>query len=140
MAGRLERVVVERHVPGRWLIVSGLIGVAGVLAGALLAPQAGAQVGAAQAPAYGAAGGGVFAIAGQITRDTYGLYLVDARQGTICVYQYLSAKRTLRLLAARTFVYDRQLDSYNTEPKPADIAKMVAEARRLRTATTKAAP
>jgi len=135
MAGRGERVVVERHVPGRWLIVSGLIGVAGVLAGALLAPQAGAQVGAG-----GTSDGGVFAIAGQITRDTYGLYLVDPRQGTICVYQYISAKRTLRLLAARTFVYDRQLDSYNTEPKPADIAKMVAEARRLRTATTKAAP
>ena len=87
------------------------------------------------APAYGGAGGGVFAIAGQITRDTYGLYLVDSRQGTVCVYQYLNAKRQLRLLAARTFVYDRQLDSYNTEPKPADIAKMVAEARRLRTTT-----
>lgn len=80
---------------------------------------------------------GVFVIAGQVTRDTYGLYLVDPQNSTICLYQYLANERRLRLVAARTYLFDRQLDSYNTDPEPAEIEKLVQEARRLRTTTTR---
>jgi hypothetical protein len=127
-AGRLAGA----GTPAQWLIVGLLAAIAGLLgAEAVFSPSsAGAQTGpvGATQPA-----GGVFAVAGQITRDTYGLYLVDLRNDTICVYEYVSGRRgALWLRAARTFIYDRQLDAYETKPEPAEIADIVSKARRLR--------
>ena len=82
-----------------------------------------------QAPS--SANGSIVAITGQISRDTYGIYLVDLDNQTICVYQYLTSAKTLKLLATRTFAYDVQLDEYNTEPSPRQIRQMVTEHRRL---------
>ena len=121
----------------QWLIVVFLALVAALLAANLfVTPEpAEAQTGSRSATGQSE----LFAVAGQLARDTYGLYLVDQRNGTICVYQFSGDQRKvpkLRFVAARTFIYDRQLDSYNTEPPPKDVAKLVAEARRL----TKVAP
>ena len=117
----------------QWLIVALLGAIALLLAGGLASSPAPAY---AQTGAGGAAGG-VFAVAGQITRDTYGLYLVDLRNDTICLYEYLGGeRRLLRLMAARTFTFDRQLDAYNTEPPPADIQKLVQNARRQKDVPT----
>jgi len=80
--------------------------------------------------------GGIVAVAGRISRDTYGLYLVDLKNGTICVYG-MAGNGQLKLLAARTFIYDCQLDSYNTTPLPKEIARLVARARRLKTVPAK---
>jgi len=121
-----ERAAVGAAV--RWGVSLALAAAAGGLAARLIGSPspAGAQSAADALP------GGIVAVAGQITKDTYGLYLVDLRRGTVCMYQYLSRSRTFRLVAARTFVYDLQLDSYNTEPLPKEIQKMVADARRLK--------
>ncbi|MDY7009550.1 MAG: hypothetical protein SVV80_02210 [Planctomycetota bacterium] len=119
----------------RWLMVM-LLAVIVVMLGRELvssAPQADAQTG------WSGQDGKVFAIAGQVTKDTYGLYLVDMKNGTICVYQFLNNGR-LKLMAARTFIYDCQLDSYNTEPLPQDVAKLVARARRLKDINTTTGP
>jgi len=63
------------------------------------------------------------------------LYLVDLKRGTICVYQYLPASRRLRLMAARLFVYDQQLEDFNNEsPTPREVKKLVEQQRSLRTA------
>jgi len=99
------------------------------------------QVGLTLAPARAqdTAGGGaegVFASAGQVTPETYGLYLVDVRRGTICLYQYLPSTRKLKLMAARTFLFDRQVENYNTEPDPREIKKLVAEQKPLSGAPT----
>ncbi len=127
--------------PAQWVIIALLATIAAILAANLVfsPDSAGAQTGSADPSGGGSAGSGkgLFAVAGQLTRDTYGLYLLDNENGTICVYEYLGNVRKLRLVAARTFVYDRQLDSYNTEPTPKDVAKLVAEARRLREVTPK---
>ena len=80
--------------------------------------------------------GGVVAVAGQISRDIYGLHLIDLKNGTICVYG-MTGSGQLKLLAARTYIYDCQLDSYNTTPLPKEIAKLVARARRLKTVPVK---
>ena len=80
--------------------------------------------------------GGIVAVAGQISRDSYGLYLIDLKNGTICVYG-MTGSGQLKLLAARTYIYDCQLDSYNTTPLPKEIAKLVARARRLKTVPVK---
>ena len=73
----------------------------------------------------------VFVVAGQISRETYGVYLVDYDNSTICVYQYFRKDRKLRLMAARTYAFDVQLDEYNTDPSPRKIKKMVEEHKRL---------
>jgi hypothetical protein len=82
---------------------------------------------------------GIFAVAGQISPGTYGIYLVDEQHGTMAVYEYVPAERKLHLRAARAYAYDLQLESYNTEPAPAEIAKMVGQARRI-AETAPAAP
>jgi len=77
------------------------------------------------------------AVSGQISRDSYGLYLVDLENRTICVYQWLPTLRELRLAAARTYIYDRELDAYNTQPLPKEIRNLVAGARRLEAPATR---
>ena len=74
----------------------------------------------------------VFAISGKITSDTYGLYLVDTSNATICVYQFLPNTKQFALVAARTYRYDSQLDDYkNAEPVPREIKRLVQQQRRL---------
>jgi hypothetical protein len=117
----------------RWAAVF----VLGALAGCLLT-QVHSVLTAAQAqPSGGAGGSGLLMVAGQLTRDSYGLYLVDAENSTINVYQWMPESRKLQLLAGRSFLFDRQLDEYNTEPSPRAIKEMVEKARRLGSPTTR---
>ncbi len=76
----------------------------------------------------------VFVVAGQISRETFGLYLVDYKNSTICVYQFTGKDRMLRLIAARTYAYDVQLDAYNTpeEMSPAEVRRTVIKQKRLK--------
>jgi len=85
----------------------------------------------AQGPTHSAGAGGAFIVAGQITPDTYGLYLVDTQHATIALYEYQPSSRKLRLLAARTYMFDVQLDEYNTELSPREVKKLVAQQKRL---------
>ena len=71
-------------------------------------------------------------VGGQITKDSYGLYLVDMKRQSLCVYQWLSGTRKLRLMGARTFRYDVQLDEYNAgKPTPRDVKRLVEQNKRL---------
>jgi hypothetical protein len=66
----------------------------------------------------------------QIERDKYGLAMMDMVNQTLWIYELNSmgpAHNRLRLLAARSWQYDRLLKQYNTsEPKP-DQVKMLLE-------------
>jgi hypothetical protein len=79
----------------------------------------------------------VFVTVGQISRETYGLYLVDYENKTICVYQFTPRKgsvgNALKLMAVRSYKYDVKLDAYNTpdEMSPSAVRKMVTEQKRL---------
>jgi len=108
---------------GRWLIV----GLLGIVAGGVLVEATRAVGDEAELPEPPS----ILAVTGQITRDGYGIYLVDTDNQTICVYQYVPNQRLLRLLAARTFAFDSQLDDYNTEPSPRQIRELVRTHRRL---------
>ena len=61
----------------------------------------------------------------QLERDMYGIAMVDKLNQTIWVYELNSrvpAYNRLRLLAARSWRYDRLLQQYNTaEPKPEQV-------------------
>jgi len=76
---------------------------------------------------------GIFALTGQISRDSYGLFMIDTDAGTVWVYQYLPGNRQLRLVAARSFVHDRHIEDYNSDnPSPAEVAQWVQRARKLK--------
>jgi hypothetical protein len=81
---------------------------------------------------------GLQAVPGQISRDTYGVFLVDGDSGRMAVYELVSdrAGKKLRLIAARYVAYDLRLDDYNnTEPLPRDVRALVEQQTSLEHAT-----
>lgn len=69
---------------------------------------------------------GLFAFAGQIGPRSYGLFMVDTEAGNLWCYEYDRDRHKLRLLAARSFLYDRLLEEYNVEsPTPGEVAQLV---------------
>lgn len=87
----------------------------------------------AMAQSVGSAGArGIFAFSGQLTPGTHGVYMVDVDAGTIWCYEYvqLGATRGLRLASARSWIFDRYLEDYNTdEPSSAEIEQLVKQQR-----------
>lgn len=62
---------------------------------------------------------GIYAFTGQIDDRQYGLFMLDLEQGTLWCYEVDNSGGTkkLRLIAARTWLYDRHLrDFNNAEP------------------------
>jgi len=114
----------------KWLVVVLLAVIATCLLVEVSASRSSATPAAPVGPA--AAGGDrLFAVAGQISPETYGVYLVDPNAGSLALYQWLPRERNLRLMAARTFIYDVQLDAYNTQVEPSEIRKLVNQQKRL---------
>ena len=74
--------------------------------------------------------GGILVIPVQVERDSYGIAMVDTVGQTLWIYELNSrgpAHNRLKLLAARSWRYDRLLQQYNTaEPKPEQV-KMLLE-------------
>ena len=61
---------------------------------------------------------GIFAFTGPLDKDAYGLFMLDVDQGTVWCYeiQPYEGTRRLRLIAARSFIYDRYLQDFNCAP------------------------
>ena len=118
----------------RWVVVA----ILGVLAGGLLV-EASRAVGDGGDSVLSPVPS-VVAVTGQITRDSYGIYLVDTGNQTVAIYQYVPSQRLLRLLAARTFAFDVQLDDFNTEPSPREIRELVRSHPRLTDPVPEVAP
>ena len=113
----------------QWWVMILLGTVAGSLLVALAQPSGGAPSPDSRPPS-----GPVIAVAGQLTANTYGLYIVDNERGSLVVYEYVPHDREsnyLQLRAARTLVFDTQLEAYNTAPDPAEIADLVRQAHRI---------
>lgn len=112
----------------QWLVV-GLLALAAAGLGIEAASGQSAEEPATEVSV--AQSGQIIAVAGKITPETHGLYLLDLKNGTISVYQYLSGAHKLRLMASRNYTFDVQLDEYNTEPPVKDIRKLVQEHKRV---------
>lgn len=82
----------------------------------------------------GAGGGrGIFAVAGEIGRDAFGLYMVDMDSMNVWCYEYQKERNCLSLVAARSFRYDRYLENYNScDLPPAAVRDMVEKQRAYR--------
>ncbi|MCK6456985.1 MAG: hypothetical protein L6Q92_10710 [Phycisphaerae bacterium] len=74
---------------------------------------------------------GLHAFTGQLDKNTYGLFMMDVDAGTVWVYEYVPLKRRLKLVAARSFAYDRYLENYNgdEETSPAIIEQLIKRQR-----------
>ena len=86
-------------------------------------------------PAFGQAvvtGGarGVFAFSGQLSKSTYGVYVVDVDAMTVWLYEYLPQKGCLRLAGARTWRYDRYLENHNICDLPPEVVEQMVEDQR----------
>jgi hypothetical protein len=120
--------------PGSQTVLWVLAVLLGVIAGALWARPIGLSAPAAfaqgQPPLAGARG--IFAFTGPLQRDQYGLFMLDVDQGTIWCYAFETVGGTskLRLVAARTWIYDRYLQDFNcAAPDFRMVQKLVAQQR-----------
>lgn len=85
----------------------------------------------ADGPAMGARG--ISAFTGQIDKNTYGLFMMDVDAKTVWCYQYVPAIRKLKLVAARSFMYDNYLQDYqNQEPNPVQVKSMLDDERKIK--------
>ena len=110
-----------------WVIAGGLVVIATCLV-VLLDQRAAVQA----QPVSHAGARGVFAFTGQLTKGTYGLFMVDVDTATVWCYEYLPSKRELRLVAARTWTYDRYLKDFNAGlPSPQEVEQLVEQQRAL---------
>ena len=76
---------------------------------------------------------GVFAFSGQLSKGTYGIYMVDVDTMTTWVYEYVAQKGCLRLAAARTWRYDRYLENHNLcGLPPEDVEQLIDDQRQYR--------
>jgi hypothetical protein len=119
----------RRGRPLQWAIAMLL----GAIAACLLV-EVGRTTSSASAQVASERKGNIFALAGQLSKDSYGIYLVDADNDTIAIYEWVPASpsgRKLRLMAARNYSFDLKLDDYNTEPLPREIKTLVEQHRRL---------
>ena len=119
-----------RNVPHPvfWVIAAAL-----VLNAALLVVRSDVPTLASLALAQPVASGGargVFAFSGQLSKGTFGVYLVDVDAMTMWTYEYLPQKSCLRLAAARTWRYDRYLENHNICDLPPEIVEQMVEDQR----------
>jgi hypothetical protein len=123
-----------RKNPALWLIAIGLLANAAILltrgqtpdivfdraALAQSTPNTGQLLGAR----------GIYMMPAQLGPSAFGLYLLDVDSGTICVYQANPEKSHFRLMAARSFKYDRFLEDLNNEHlTPREVQKLVEDQR-----------
>jgi len=78
---------------------------------------------------------GVYAFTGPLERDQYGLFMLDVDQGTIWCYAFDNVGGTskLRLVAARSWVYDRYLQDFNCAPPDFRAVQRLVNQQRAQT-------
>ena len=110
----------------KWLLPAVIAGA--VLCLIFMAGRFGPQA-KAHAELQAATDSGISVIPVQLTRDSYGLAMVDMAGQTLWLYEIDNrspAHNRLRLLAARSWKYDRLLENYNTaDPKPEQVKLML---------------
>lgn len=71
----------------------------------------------------------ITAIPVQLGRESYGLAMIDAENQTLWIYEFNTRGQMftqLRLIAARSFEYDRKLTEWNTaEPTPTQVRNIL---------------
>ena len=115
-----------------WIIA---VLLAAIAAGLWMRPSGGAMPMALAQNQPLAGARGVYAFTGQLDPNRYGLFMLDVDQGTIWCYELdrVSGMRKLRLVAARTWVYDRYLQDFNCAPPDFRMVQQLVAEQRART-------
>jgi hypothetical protein len=112
----------------RWLLLTFIV--LGVLALFFVGSKLGSPA-SAEAELQTGSNSEILVVPIQIERERYGLAMVDTVGQTLWIYELNSigpAHNRLRLLAARSWQYDRLLKQYNTaEPKPEQVRMLLEE-------------
>ncbi len=99
----------------------------------VVGPGNGLSIQAAQGDSPMAGARGIFAFTGQLDKHSYGLFMMDVDSSNVWCYQYVPGTRRLKLVAARSFLYDRYLENYGLdEPSPAEIKAVLDKQRRIK--------
>ncbi len=128
---RLTALTGARSHAAQWMIAVLLAFIAGVL----WTPTPGQVASTAlaqQQPLVGARG--VYAFTGQLDHNRFGLFMLDIEQGTVWCYEMdsVGGVRKLRLIAARSWVYDRYLRDFNCAPPDfREVQQLVAQQRAM---------
>jgi len=105
---------------------------------AMLTRSAWAQgLNTAAGPGLGARG--IYAFTGQIDARTFGLFMLDVDSGTVWCYEMARNRPGdpvyMRLVAARSWLYDRYLEEFNAaSPTPTEVRQLVEQQRVARQA------
>lgn len=76
---------------------------------------------------------GVFAFTGQLDKNRFGLFMMDVDSGCVWCYEYLPSTRKLKLVAARSFMFDRYLANYmNETPFPEEVQEMLRNQSKIK--------
>ncbi len=117
--------------PVYWVIATALSIIAIAVVVQMFSPAGSPQGNMAFAqPTTSGGSRGVFAFSGQLSKSTYGVYMVDVDAMTIWSYEYLPQKGCMRLAASRTWRYDRYLEKYNNCDLPPEIVEQMIEEQR----------
>lgn len=79
-------------------------------------------------PVRSAGARGIFAFSGQLTPTSFGLFMVDVDEGTLWCYEYggSGTTRKLRLVSARSWLFDRYLENFQCEGlSPKEVRDLV---------------
>jgi hypothetical protein len=141
----------RQQQPVLWLIAGllAIIAVALVFGGSNLSPLnlALAQSAPNRAGLEGARG--IYAFTGQLSARTYGLFMLDVDSGTVWCYELQrlpgagnkGEQTQLKLVAARSWLFDRYLEEFNTsEPIPSEVRDMIQAQRAGRSPATRPQP
>jgi hypothetical protein len=82
---------------------------------------------ASQAQPPIAGGSGVYVMPAQFHPQSWGCYLLDADNQTLCTYEYDVGSRQLKLTSARNFRFDRMLKNFATYPPTWEVQSMVEQ-------------
>jgi len=76
---------------------------------------------------------GIYAFPVQLSSKSYGVCMLDVDAGTLWLYEYVPTKHSLRLAAARSWIFDRYLEEYSVDGlTPADVGNLVRKQRSQR--------
>ncbi|MCB9863523.1 MAG: hypothetical protein H6820_09215 [Phycisphaerales bacterium] len=118
MTTRRERAVAIAHpVPHQRQTVLWIIAILlAIIATALIVrPDGFSMVQPANANPSMLGARGIFAFTGQLDENSYGLFMMDVDSSNVWVYQYKPGTKKLKLVAARSFLYDRYLEEFQND-------------------------
>ena len=108
----------------------------------VLGRRAMAQSAAAGSSMAGARG--IYAFTGQLTAKSYGLFMLDVDSGTVWCYEFqhgANGEPQMKLVAARSWIYDRYLEEFNAaDPVPSAVKSLVEQQQAGRSAASSSEP